>query len=362
MKQTKHKFLAGLFAFLFIGVLFGIFLIPTSTLPQTQITEPGSFQSSATINTAGDLAAYNNSVDDINDIYIEPTEAIAATLYNYDHEAASHDFVIQHTDYPLNLEMKNINISRTFKVNGSPTVTANNVNVTHLLESLAYGIGITIGSPTLVLTDVRASNMRFRVTSGALTMVDCYTNSLSMIDFTTGAINSTTITGTLYVEGNTIVYIYNSNIGSLIETEDPVVTPAQSTYSFTYNFLFEPRRQVNVQWTALDNIRGPNYPLTYNISIYKNGVLIDELPPQTTPSHSLSVDTAAQFYEVRILCYDQQGNSVTETISIVPNPNLLFFIIMILGIAGGVVGVILIWYLRKQRQWQKTSLMEIPVG
>ncbi|NVM55171.1 MAG: hypothetical protein HWN66_15805, partial [Candidatus Helarchaeota archaeon] len=114
-----------------------------------------------------------------------------------------------------------------------------------------------------------------------------------------------------------------------------------------------------ITWTGYDNIQGTGYGASFNLTIYKDG---DPLPiiSQTSTSYTLDMQTASS-YIIRIIAEDTQGNvGSEEVITVTPVPKLLPFLMLIIGIAGGAIGAVLFLYWRKQRQWQKTTLMEIP--
>ncbi len=363
LKTNQKKLLVSALIVLFIGPLFGLLLqVFTSASPIIQPLGQNSLQSSWTIADKPSLEALSNttSTGGMGDIAIAPTENITgATLRNF-FEIPGYNFLVQDSIYTIDFSMQNVTLSEMLDIDGSPKIQGNKVSIGGIFESNSYLSLNTIGSPILILNNVNASLMRFRVSGGTFSWSNSNTTSLTLDGFTTALLTSDIITGNLTV-GTGIVTIINTQIeGNIFETVDPTVIPTQNTFVAPYSFVFQPKIEVEISWTGSDNIQGPNYGLTYNLTLYRNGLFQETIPNILTSSYRVPIDTTAGYYEVRISCADKQGNVSTATISIVLQPDLLWFILMLVIIAGAAVGTMALLYWRKQRQWQKTALVEIP--
>jgi hypothetical protein len=240
------------------------------------------------------------------------------------------------------MEIDDSSYAGSIVINASPTLTLDTVTIDGYMESNNYPSD-TIGSPTLTLTSVTAPEIRLRTTAGTMSLTSC------------------TITN-LTVAGGLIVTISaDSTVTNVIESELPTVTATQTSIAVPYSFLFQPTADVTLSWTGSDNIQGPDYALNYTLVILKNGIYDRTVTNIATTSHALTIDTAAAAYTIQLTATDKQGNvSTVEVIVLAPSADILWFVLMIVIIAGAAVGTVLLFYWRKQRQWQKTSLMEIP--
>ena len=349
---------------LFFGPLFGLYLpLFSSAAPLIQPLAQNTIQSRWEITDKAELEALSNttSTGGMGDSSILPTENITDAVVMHFYEIPGYKFFVNACSYTVDFAMQNVTLSEVLDLDGSPQIQGTKVSIGGNLESNSYDILKVIGSPILDLNNVNASRIRLRVSGGTFSWSHSNTSSVTLDGFTTALLDSDTIEGDLTVEGTGIVTILNTQIlGDVIEDVDPTITPAQATYVVPFSFVFQPSVVVAISWTGTDNIQGPAYALSYNLSIYKNGLFQETIVNHPTSSYQLSVDTAASYYEVHISCEDNQGNSATETISIFPQPDLLWFILTLVIIAGAAVGTIAFLYWRKQRQWQKTALVEIP--
>ncbi|MHA1267692.1 MAG: hypothetical protein ACTSRS_20820 [Candidatus Helarchaeota archaeon] len=347
---------------LFITGLFGGILQLVSPTHQILQSIPNTpIQASYSVFTKSDLEALSNSTFSGSDIVIDPTENITDALLENFILAAPYKFSVIASNYTIDFSMRNVTLHDVLDIAGSPIIRGENINISSFFESNQYTSEKTIGTPTLILKNANASLMRFRVSGGIFIWNNSRTSSLILRGFTSALLNSDNITGDLIVEGNGIVTIENTQIhGNLIETISPTVIPAQKVYVMPYAFFFQPQITLDLGWTATDNIRGSDYALQCNLTIYKNGQfqqLIEDIP---TNSYQLAIDTAASSYIIYISCVDKQGNITVETISVVFQPDVTWFILMILIIVAAAFTSILLFYRWKQRQWQKTALVEIP--
>jgi hypothetical protein len=345
---------------LFVGPLCGTLGMYLTT-PAIQSMDAGTIQSHYYVFYGENLTSLSNTIQTTEDISFDPQADITGvTLQNFSLTAGHIFQVEQKVPYVLEFAMNTVNLSGTLDIKGSPTIAADTVNITQTFESNSYGIGTTIGSPALALNNVNASVMRFRVSGGTLSWNHSKTGALTLNGFTNAIIQSSVISGALTVGGTGNVTLLDTSYGSLIETVDPVIMVAQSTFSVPYSFVFQSTAKVTIRWSAYDNIQGPAFTLQTNITISKDGQYQETIPNVVGTSLEIPIQTAAAYYELEISCKDKQGNLATETITIVTAPNLLWFILMIGIIAGTAVGVILVFYWRKQHQWQKTALLDIP--
>lgn len=359
MRKTK-VLIPCLLAFVLIGPLIGVWLVPL--VPKTgSLLEAVPLQPQYIVEDSSTLTYLSNRIHTLDDIYFEPTANITGvTLENFT-LANGLRFQVQQLDpYVLNFAMEDVNLTGNADIKGSPTISATHVNISQTFESYNYGGDETIGSPHLALVDVNASLMRFRVSGGTLNWESSKTNALTLIGFENAVLQSSIIVGALMVGGTGNVTLIDTTYGSIVETVVPTIIPERTTYNLPYSFVFEPTLTLNVKWIAYDNIQGAGFDLQTNLTIYKNGMYERTIPNVLTTSQSVVLDTAAAYYEIRISCKDTQGNLATETITIVMSPNLLWFILMIVLIAGAAVGIVVLLYWRRAHQWQKTALLDIP--
>jgi hypothetical protein len=345
---------------LFVGPLCGT-LAMYLTSPTIQSMDAGTIQSHYYVFYGENITSLSNTIQTTEDISFDPQADITGvTLQNFSLANGLRFQVEQKAPYVLEFAMNAVNLSGPMDIKGSPTIAADTVNITKNFESNSYGSGETIGSPNLALNSVNASVMRFRVSGGTFSWNHSRTGALTLNGFTSAILQSSVITGALTVVGTGNVTLLDTTCGSVIETVDPVIVPVQSTFSVPYSFVFQPTAKVTIRWSAYDNIQGPAFALQTNITIYKDGQYQETIPNVVTNSREITIQTAATFYEIEISCKDKQGNLATETITIVTAPSLLWFILMIGIIAGAAIGIVLVFYWRKQHQWQKTALLDIP--
>jgi hypothetical protein len=345
---------------LFVGPLCGT-LAMSLTPPIIQSIDAGVIQNRYNVFYGDNITSLSNTVQTTEDIIFNPQADITGvTLQNFSLTGGNKFQVEQKVPYILEFAMNGVNLSGTMDLKGSPTIAADTVNITQTFESNSYGVGTTIGSPALALNSVNATVMRFRVSGGTFSWNHSKTGALTLNGFTTAILKSSVITGALTVGGTGNVTLVDTTYGSLIETVDPVIAVAQSTYSVPYSFVFQPTAKVTIHWSAYDNIQGPAFALQTNLTISKDGQYQETISDVITNSREITIQTAATFYEIAISCKDKQGNIATETITIVTTPSLLWFILMIGIIAGAAIGTVLVFYWRKQHQWQKTALLDIP--
>ena len=344
MKKWQTRSFVCTLVILFVGMNLSGLLIGSTTNSAIVAPESNDLQikSDYYVILDSDLAQLNDSLTSSDNVYIDPGEIISGTVYNTTEIINCADFYVIDTDFAVTLTLKEVNITRDFVIAGSPTVTMVNVNVSRNMTSNGFG-ATSIGSPVLDFTDVITPLLRMDTTAGTM------------------ALASSTITD-LYILGEIIVTISaDSSVTNIHETVVPTVTATQINIPVPYTFLFQPTAQVTLSWTGDDNILGPNYGLNYTLKIYKSGIYDQTITNLATTTHVLTLDTAASSYTIQLTATDKQGNvSLVETIVIDPIADLLWFILMIVIIAGAAVGIVLLMYMRKQRQWQKTSLMEIP--
>ena len=364
MNKWQRKCVASTILLLFIGPLFGL-LQPIFTNPGvTASLAQGTIHSTyVSIGTTSELNALSDTIVS-DDVILDPTANITGAILSNFTLNGGYGFNIQNTsNYALEFSVIdsifNTDLNDGFNMRGSPTISGTNLYIAGPLQSNSYP-GAQIGTPLLTLNNVTASKIQFRVTGGTFIWNNSETTSLILNGFTNTILNSDNITTGLWIEGPNIVYIFNTQInGTIHESVKPTIS-CPTHYSVPYSYVFQSQIQLEVALGGSDNIRGPAYGLIYTLNIYKNGMFQETIPNVLTDSYTLTIDTAAS-YEIRLTCEDQQGNVSTETlISIIPQPDLLWFILMLVIIAGAAVGTIALLYMRKQRQWQKTALVEIP--
>jgi hypothetical protein len=368
MKKWQRIYLASTIVLLFVGPLFGLFTQLTFTNPTviTPLTQTG-IHSSYNAFSNSSLAALSNTIKSEN-IFIQPASGNIAsvTVSNFTLEDSSTYGIYVQKNAPYLVEFTIIDSELNtnadgFNLQGSPIITGTNVFVSGPLLSNNYPT-TTIDSPVLKLNNFNASLIQLKVTSGTFIWNHSKTSSVVLNGFTTAILDSDNITTGLTIEGSTIVTIFNSQInGTIHESVKPILSPPKSSYLVPFAFVFQPQAQVAIALGGSDNIRGPDYPLSYNLSIEKNGIPQPKITGVLTDTYVLTIDTAST-YTIHVTCQDMQGNIATDTatITILPQADLLWFILMIVIIAAAVVGSIVILFMRKQRQWQKTALVEIP--
>jgi len=363
MKKWQRKCINSALILLFIAPLFGLF---TTTLTSSLLSTPlasGRISAAYTVTTTSEINALSNT-DLLDGLIIDPSVDVTGAIISNFNLTGGYQILVQNTTPNVQLQFSiinsilNTNMADGFSIKGSPSITATNLFIAGPLQSNSYPA--QIGTVSLTLNNVTASKMRFHVSGGTFVCNNSKITSLVLKGFTTAVLGSANITTGLWVEGAGIVYIFNTPInGTIHESVIPTIS-CPIHYSVPYSFVFQPQVQVELALGGSDNIRGPAYGLSYSLDIYKNGVLQLSVPNHVGNSYPLTIDTAAS-YEVRFTCHDTQGNVSTETIiSIIPQADLLWFILMIVIIAGAAVGAILIFSMWKQRQWQKTALVEIP--
>ena len=363
MNKWQRKYTVIALILLFVGPLVGLVQPIFTNSPVTAPLAQERIHSSWDVGTKSALEALSNQFFSEN-IFINPTANITgATMSKFTLQTNSYGFYVQ-KNLPYVVEFSIINSTLNtnaegFNLLGSPSIYGNNVSISGPLMSNNYPT-TTIDTPNLRLTNVNASQIQLKVTGGTFIWNHSTTSAVVLNGFTTALLDSDKITKGLWVEGSGIVTILNSVInGTIHETVKPTIT-CPTSYLVPFAFVFQPRIHVEINLGGVDNIRGPAYGLSYNLTIEKNGQLEQTLTNVLTNTYSLEIDTAAT-YELHLICKDKQGNVSTETIiTILPQATLLWFILMLVIIAAAVVGAIAIFLWRKQRQWQKTSLVEIP--
>jgi len=408
MNKWQRKCITSALILLFIGPLFGL-LQPTLTNPPLTTTLPsGTIHSTFTVYYTSDVNDLSNTTLS-DDLAIDPEygNITGAIISNFT-LAGGYQCIIQNTsnnkvELSVINSIFNTNLDNGFNLKGSPSITGTNIFISGPLQSNSYPA--QIGTPTLNLNNVNASKIQFHVSggtfiwnhsqttslilngftttilgsnkiTGALTVISSGTTTIqhsqtasltlnSLTGFSNTLLDSDTITGDLTVLGDGIVTILHTQINGIInETGKPTISCPTTHYVVPYAYVFQPKVSVDLNWGASDNIRGDGFDLSYNLTIFKSGQLLPVVSiPPTAPgpiTHTLSIDTAAT-YEIHLVCEDGQGNVSSETlITILPQPNLLWFILMIVIIVAATVGAIVIFFMWKQRQWQKTALVEIP--
>jgi len=381
MNKWQRKCVVSTILLLFIGPLFGL-LQPISSNPG--VPDPlaqGTIHSSyEQINTKTELNALSGTTK-TDDMIIDPTEDITGATFSNFVLNGGYSFTIQNSTSPssvLEFSIRNsifrTNLDDGFNMQGSPTISGTNLYIAGPLQSNSYPA--QIGSPNLNFDNVTASAIYFHVTAGTFTCKNANTSSmilngfptpicnnskissLKLMDFTTAILDSDNITTVLWVVGPGLVYIFNSNIKFINESIAPTIS-CPTHYSVPYSFVFQPQVQLEINLSSSDNIRGPAYGPNYTLNVYKNGVFSETIT-NVTESYPFTIDTSSS-YEIRVTCQDKQGNVSAETvITIIPQANLLWLILMIAIIAGAAVAAVLVFFMWKQRQWQKTALVEIP--
>jgi len=363
MNKWQRKYIVSAFILLFVGPLVGL-LQPIVTNPV--VIAPVAqerIHSSWNVNTKAALEALSNQFFSEN-IYINPSADITnATMSKFTLETTAYGFYVQKNspyvvefsiiDSTLNTNADGLNLE------GSPSIYGRNVSISGPLMSNSYPT-TTIDTPSLRFTNVNASQIQLKVAGGTFIWNHSKTSAVVLNGFTTALLDSDNITKGLWVEGSGIVTILNCIInGTIHETVDPILS-GPTSYLVPFAFVFQPQIEVELNLGGSDNIRGPAYGLSYNLTIEKNGQPQPPINNILTNTYPLSIDTAAT-YTIHVICKDKQGNVSTETvITILPQATLLWFILMLVIIAAAVVGTIAIFMWRKQRQWQKTALVEIP--
>ena len=304
------------------------------------------------------------------------------------------------TSNSATVNMTNVQINESLLLSNNPTLTM--MNVTIRGEKLGTSDPV-IGSATLNINglstkmiNLPASGGSFQLQNGNTTEGDLKLSGFNSVVLTDVTVNVTakcnlTQNGNVVLNGLTVpdrtiigvgtlqasisnsvlneLYVYStsnttiqsSTVPTLVELIKPIVVVEQSSFNIPYTFLFESSKDVTIRWTGYDNIQGANYGVTYNLTIIKDGVPVETIS-QATTTYILKMQTASS-YTIQLICIDAQGNiSTQELISIVANPSMLGFILMLVAITGGIIGTVLFLSWRKQRQWQKTSLLEIPTG
>jgi hypothetical protein len=364
MNTWQKKYVASAMLLLFLGPLFGLLQPLCTNSVMTTPLKPGSIYSTyVPIGTTSELNALSDTIV-TDSVFVDPTANIIGAILSNFTINGGYSFNVYNTTATYTVSFSivdsifNTEVDDGFNMRGSPTISGTNVYISGPLQSNSYPA--QIGSPTLSFDNVNASKIQFHVSGGNFIWNHSQTTSLVLNGFTTAILDSDNITTGLWVEGSGIVYIFNTQInGTIHESVKPIIS-GKTHYSVPYSFVFQPQVQVKIDLGGHDNIRGPAYDLSYTLNIYKNGIFQETISNFLEDSYSLTMDTTAS-YEIRVTCEDQQGNVSTEAIiSIIPQADLLWFILMIVFIAAGAVGAIAIFYLWKQRQWQKTSLVEIP--
>jgi len=364
MNKWQRKCVASAILLLFFGPLFGLLQpISTNSAVTTPLAQGPIHSAYVSVGTTAALNALSNTILSDN-LIIDPTEIMTGGILSNFTITGGNGFNVQNTsNYALEFSIMDsiliTDLAGGFNMQGSPTITGTNLYIAGPLQSNSYPEG-QIGSPILTFNNVTASKMQFHVTSGTFTWNNSETTSLILNGFTTAILDSDNITKGLWVDGPEIVYIFNCDInGTIHESVKPTIS-CPTYISVPYSYVFQPSVQVSIDLGGSDNIRGPAYGLIYTLTVYKNGIFQETIPNVLTDTYILTIETAAN-YQIHFTCEDQQGNVSTETIiDIIPTAQLLWFILMIVFIAAGAVGAIVIFYLWKQRQWQKTSLVEIP--
>ena len=369
MKKWQRIYLASTIILLFIGPLFGIIQsFSTNPAQLNSLTQNTIYSKFINVNTNATLAALSNTIQK-EDIYINPSNNIAdITVTNFALIGFNSCVYVQkNAPYLVDFSLVNATFYTDsvndfgFNLQGSPSIRGTKVYISGPLMSNNYP-STTIDSPILKLNNVNASKIQLKVTSGTFIWNHSKTSSVVLNGFTTAILDSDTITTGLWIEGSTIVTIFNSQInGTIHESVKPILSPPKTSYIVPFAFVFQPQAQVAIALGGSDNIRGPDYPLSYNLSIEKNGIPQPKITGVLTDTYVLNIDTAST-YTIHVTCQDMQGNIAidTATITILPQADLLWFILMIVIIVAAVVGSIVILFMRKQRQWQKTALVEIP--
>lgn len=346
---------------LFMGTLFGLMQLrginPTAPQPLTQTS---IHSETVTVTNKGELEAWSNTAPSgcTDDFYVIPdTDIIGAYLYNFrtkQEGTSRYSFGVESGSFVVDISLNGVNISKDFTIVGKLKMSANNVSITS-----NFANGGLINNITLILTKFNASNINLVVQEGTFMWNNSKTTSLTLDGFSTALLAFDQITGDVTVKGDGIVTILNTTInGKLHESVKPTIS-CPTTYVVPYAFVFQPRATVDLKWNGSDNIRGPAYGLNYTLSVYKNGQFQENITGLTANTYPLSIDTAGS-YTIILSCRDKQGNIATETITILAQADLLWFILMLIIIAAAVVGAIALFFWRKQRQWQKTALVEIP--
>ena len=340
-----------------------------------------TIQTQLEFNNMATLLDGNMSVDE--HILIDPTEAITGTLQNFAQDSGFNLEFSANCDATTNITLNSVTNNGLVRIYGSPKVYVNQCDI----QNNFY----IYNSPTVNVANTNISNTALPVTinvDGAATILFSDCNITGKVDVTGVSGDPTvevtfdncriegnttlkgnelltylqdcTLTDWLIVESESTTTIQNTGIiGGLDETISPTLIPDETSISMPYNFVFEPEKTVSLSWSGSDNIVGAAYTLTYRVVVYQDGQVVQNFTQSGTTAE-ISVKTASP-NQVHVTSIDAQGNvSSTAIISIVQMPNVLWFIMMIVLIAGGAVAVLLIMYLRKQRQWQKTTLMEIP--
>jgi hypothetical protein len=359
--SKRKTVLTSLLLIVLVGPLFATLPLSLNP-PQIQPLESTTLDSQYLVLYGDNITSLSHTVMSLEDVGFDPQEAITGvTLENFSLTGGNSFQVYQNDPYALDFSMLDVNLSGIFTINGSPTIDADNVNVSLTLESLGFDIASTIGSPDFTFNMVNATEIQFRVSGGTFSWTNSETNALTLIGFDSAVVQSSTVAGDLTVGGaGNVTISADSTYGNLIDNVDPVLALEQTTINVPYSFVFQSSKKVTINWAAYDNVQGPSFALQTNITINKNGQPGTPITSVVGNSYQVTVDTAAAYYEIDVSVKDSEGNITTETVTIVLNPNVLMFILMIIIIAGAAIGILLVLYWRKQHQWQKTSLVEIP--
>lgn len=379
--------------YLKIGLLVCLFFLPvclvlasitsTPNVNSLDIDNPLTSKT-ITISTQAEFDAASTALDgnsSVNeDILIDPIEPITGQLGNFTQDLGFNLEFSVNCNNTCDITLYNIMNQGAILIAGSPTVRVQlvladnnfyvddspNLTVSDTIIDNPLTVDIDIVGTAVVLFEDSNITGTLEVTGADATVTATFDNvtvdgkmTIQPGNLATNILNCL-LKGDLEVKSTSTTTIQNTNIlGTLIDNIDPTLTPDSNSYSITYSFVFESNAQVNMQWTGSDNIVGAGYEVSYNITIYKDNVKIDSVV-QTTTTYQLDIKTASS-YRVEIVAIDFKLNtSTTAVITITPVPDVLLFVLMIIIIAGAAVGVFALLYLRKQRQWQKTSLMEIP--
>lgn len=329
--------------------------------PTVSPIEPNNLQSNYFVTYADNLTSLSNTVWSSNPVTIDQQADITGvTLENFELTNSHNFFAFQSNPYILSFTMDNVILSGDLQINGSPTISADSVAITNNFDSYFFDVGYRIASPILTLNNFNATLIRLRMNGGTFSWSNSKATTLTLDGFQSALVQSSDVTGAITIVGTNNITISGTTYGSIVETVDPVLAVEQTSFSIPYNFVFQPSAKLTLRWAAYDNVQGPNFALQTNLTIYKNGQYQETISDVSANSQEVTIQTSAALYEIYVSCKDKQGNMTTTKITIVTTPNLLWFILMIAIIAGAAVGTVLLFYWRKQHQWQKTSLVEIP--
>jgi hypothetical protein len=361
MKKLQRIYVVSVMILVFIGPFFG-FIQPIITKSPviTSLAQTGVHaRYDATDNTS--LAALSNTVQKEN-IFINPGSNIGSVTVSKLRLVGYNSCVYVVKQLPYLVEFSIIDsilhtATEGFNIQGSPTITGENVSISGPLMSNSYPT--PIDSPILKLNNVNASQIQLEVSGGTFSWNHSTTSAVYLNGFTTALLDSDNISKGLWVGDTGIVTIFNCVINATHETVAPTIPPLHS-YTPAFAFVFQPHVQVNLIFGGLDNIRGPAYALNYTLIIYEGATYQRTITNIFTDTYLLTIDTAAS-YTIHVTCKDKQGNISNDAIiTILPQASLLWLILMIVIIVAAAVATIAIFFWRKQRQWQKTSLVEIP--